>query len=169
MAAGLGGAAMLFRRFVEDAPEVVSHVDLTRYAGTWYELARYPMRSERDCFGVQAHYHLRDNGTLDVVNECRKGGFDGPVKRVHGNARVVDPATNARLKVRFFGLFGGDYWILDLGRNYEYAVVGDRKRRHLWILSRTPQLPRDVMERILNRAQEKGYTLGRLLMTPQAG
>ncbi len=151
------------------APElsVVPHVDIGRYVGTWYEIARYPNRFQRECVAVTADYSLRDDGRIRVVNACRKGGFDGPIKRVEGKAWVVDRETNAKLKVQFFWPFRGAYWIIDLGEDYEYAVVGHPKRKYLWILSRTPDLPEETYRSITERLVRKDYDPARLRKTPQ--
>lgn len=137
--------------------EVVEHVDLDRYLGTWYEIASYPAWFQRNCTAVTADYSLRDDGLIRVVNSCRKGSLDGPLKRSTGRARVVDRATNARLEVSFFGPFWGDYWIIDLDPDYQWAVVGGPKRKYLWILSRTPQMDPALYDEIVARLPAKGY------------
>ena len=148
--------------------EVVDFVDLERYAGKWYEIARYPTSFERDCVGVTAEYSLRDDGKVDVVNTCRKFTLEAPAEEIEGVARVVDPVTNAKLKVQFFWPFEGDYWIIELDENYQYAVVGSPDRRFLWILSRTPAMDADIYEGILETLPEREYDPDRLLLTPQA-
>lgn len=144
-------------------------VDLARYAGKWYEIARIPYWYERDCYASTAEYTLTDGRKpkIKVVNACHKGSLDGPVKEVHGTARVADPETNARLKVRF-GLFAsGDYWIVELAPDYRYAVVGTPDRSKLWILSRTPTMDEDLFDRLVARAEEEGFDTTRLIRTPQ--
>ncbi|MBW2467622.1 MAG: lipocalin family protein, partial [Deltaproteobacteria bacterium] len=100
--------------------ETVGYVDLSRYTGQWYEIARYKHRFQEGCVGSKATYTLRDDGKITVVNECYEGSFSGKHRSVKGKAWVVDKKTNARLKVSFFWPFAGDYWIIDLGRDYEY-------------------------------------------------
>ena len=119
---------------------VVPYVDLNRYTGTWYEIARYPNSFQEGCVGSKATYTLRDDGKISVLNECYDKAFDGRIKSAKGKAWVVDKVTNARLRVSFFWPFSGDYWIVDLGKNYEYAVIGHPKRKYLWILSRTREI-----------------------------
>ena len=145
----------------------VAKVDLARYLGTWYELARLPMRFEKDCVGVTATYSKREDGALEVVNRCYKKWLDGEMKESHGRVKVVDTATNAKLKISFFGPFCGDYWILDLGESYEYAVVGEPGRDYLWILSRTPSLPEPKIQALLDRAKEQGFDVSKIYRTPQ--
>lgn len=153
----------------DDLPpvRVVPKVDLQRYLGKWYEIASFPQRFQRGCVGSMATYSLREDGEINVVNECHKETLDGPIKVAKGHAWVVDKATNAKLKVMFFWPFSGDYWIIDLGPNYEYAVVGDPSRQYLWILSRTPALEEQVLKGIRERLLEQKFDLSKLQMTPQ--
>jgi len=146
---------------------VADNVDLARYAGTWYEIARYPNFFEQGCVGVTAEYTLRDDGRVDVVNTCRKSTLDGEVETIEGVARVADPETNAKLRVSFFPPFEGDYWIIELDQEYAYAVVGEPSRNTLWILSRQPVLDDDVYQGILDRLPELNYDPERLQLTPQ--
>jgi apolipoprotein D and lipocalin family protein len=147
--------------------QVVSSVDLNRYAGTWYEVARYPNRFQRDCVGdVTATYELAKDGKVRVLNACREE--NGDLKTAEGTARVVDPETNARLEVTFFWPFSGDYWIINLGPNYEYAVVGEPSREYLWILSRTPRMDEATYDVLLQRIARQGYDTSKLVRTPQS-
>ncbi len=147
--------------------ETVPHVDLARYAGTWYEIASYPQRFQKGCTGTTATYRLRADGTVEVLNRCARDSLDGRITVARGRARVVDKSSNAKLKVSFFWPFWGDYWIIDLGRDYEYAVVGHPSRKYLWILSRTPTMAPAVYEGILERLREQGYDTGLLRKTLQ--
>lgn len=135
----------------------VSFVDLARYAGRWYEIARYPNPFERNCAGVTADYSLHSDGEIRVVNTCRKFRLDGPLDVVTGRARIVDPGRNSKLKVRFFGPFEGDYWIIGLGINYEYAVVSAPDREFLWILNRTPRMDPKVLYTIIAGLPALGF------------
>lgn len=148
-------------------PKVVPYVDLKRYLGTWYEIARYPQRFQEGCVASKAVYEPGRTGKIQVYNECRQDSLEGAVKSVRGKAKVVDPITNAKLKVTFLWPFYGDYWIIDLGENYEYAVVGHPKRKYLWVLSRTPEMEESVYRAILERLEKQGYDTGRLMRTPQ--
>ncbi len=144
--------------------QVVEYVDLERYSGKWYEIARYPHKFQEGCVGTQATYTLIGD-RLSVLNECYEESQPGKVRSAKGRAWVVDRETNAKLKVSFFWPFSGDYWIIDLGDNYEYAVVGHPKRKYLWILSRTRELRDTSYERILNRLENQGYDTSKLLKT----
>jgi apolipoprotein D and lipocalin family protein len=145
----------------------VPKVDIARYMGTWYEIALYPQRFERGCTGSTATYTLRPDGTVEVVNRCALDSLNGRPKVAKGRARVVDRETSAKLKVTFFWPFWGDYWVIDLGPQYEYAVVGHPGRKYLWILSRTPTLAPEVYDGILERLRAQGYDTGRLVRTLQ--
>lgn len=143
--------------------KVVESVDVDQYLGTWYEIARYPNRFQKNCFRSRAQYSLREDGDLKVVNTCHKGSRDGEMDTANGKAWVVDKVTNAKLKVQFFWPFSGDYWIIDLGDNYEYAVIGEPKREYLWILSRQPQMAQDTYRQLAKGIAEQGYDPNRLI------
>ncbi len=145
--------------------ETVAHVDLARYVGTWYEIASFPQSFQRGCVATTATYTIRGDGDIDVLNRCRKDALDGKEKSALGRARVVDGATNAKLEVSFFRPFWGDYWIVDLGADYDYAVVGHPGRDYLWILSRAPAMPEATYEGILERLKAQGYDTSRLKRT----
>ena len=146
--------------------EVVPHVDLNRYAGRWYEIARLPNRFEKKCAGsVTATYRLKDNGKVEVVNRCRKSS--GDYTTATGKAKVVDKTTNAKLKVTFFWPFYGDYWILDLGENYEYAVVGAPNRKYLWILSRNREMDESLYRTLLAKMAARGFKTEQMIKTLQ--
>jgi len=141
---------------------VVPQVDLSRYAGTWYEIASFPQRFQKGCLDTQAVYTPRDDGTLEVLNSCFR---NGKIDTAKGKAWVVDKATNAKLKVSFFWPFRGDYWIIELGKDYEYAVVAGPSRDYLWILARTRTLDQGFVDAIVERLKERGFDTTKLRMT----
>ena len=144
--------------------EVVVSVDLSRYVGRWYEIARLPNRFQKKCAdSVIADYTLRSDGNIQVVNRCRKAS--GEFTTAKGKAKVVDKKTKAKLKVTFFWPFYGNYWILDLGPNYEYAVVGEPGRDYLWILSRNPQIDETIYQQLLAKMQARGFDTTRMIKT----
>ena len=147
--------------------KTVEHVDVARYMGTWFEIAKFPQRFEKGLVGVTANYTLLPNGTVEVINKGYEGDFNGDLKIAKGKARVVDTATNAKLKVSFFWPFTGNYWIIELGKDYEYAVVGDESRKYLWILSRTPQMDETIYNELIKHAQDKGFDISKLERDPQ--
>ena len=146
---------------------VVDSVDLQRYLGKWYEIASYPAWFQKGCTGSTAEYSLLPDGKIQVINRCRKGSLDGPLKESKGKAEVADTTTNAKLKVWFFWPFKGNYWIIELEQNYQWVVVGEPSRKYLWILSRTPTMDEAVYKGILERLPQKGYDPAKLQRTAQ--
>lgn len=146
----------------KNSPSTVSYVDLKKYLGRWYDIAHYPFYFQKDCNGSIAEYSLKENGDIQVVNSCNKGSLDGPVKKVKGKAWVVDKKTNAKLKVQFFWPFSGDYWILDIAKDYSWVIVGHPERKYLWILSRKPGKPAEI-NNILQIIRGKGYNPDKLV------
>jgi len=147
---------------------VVPSVDLERYAGKWYEIARLPNRFQRDCAAnTTATYTLRPDGKITVINECSKA--DGRRKSAKGTARVADPkGPNTKLKVSFFWPFSGNYWIIELDPEYRWAVIGEPGRDYLWILSREPRLDEGLYTQILERAKQQGFDVARVMKTVQS-
>ena len=145
----------------------VGNVEVSRYLGLWYEIAKYPVSFEEGCVGVTAEYTLNPDGSIKVVNTCYPGTLDAEPTTIEGVAQIADPATNAKLNVAFFGPFGAPYWIIDLDPDYQWAVIGEPSRTFLWILSRTPTLDDAVYQDILSRLPAKGYDVSRLELTPQ--
>ena len=168
ISSSLGISAFAMGRPKPQLPlETVGHVDLRRYTGVWYEIARLPQKFEKSCVGVTATYEINSDGNLDVLNSCRVDSLGGRLKTARGTAKVVDAQSNAKLKVTFFWPFYGDYWILELGPNFEYSVVGSPDRAYFWILSRTPSLPNTIVNGILTRFSAKAFDLSGIYRTPQ--
>ena len=149
----------------QSAPlDVVPAVDLARYIGRWYEIASFPQRFQKGCTDSRAEYRIRPDGDVEVLNSCLR---DEKVDTAKGKAWVVDKATNAKLKVSFFWPFRGDYWIIDLSKDYEYAVVSAPSMQYLWILSRTPQMEEQRYQEIVARLKDRRFDVERLIRTPQ--
>lgn len=153
--------------------KTVPTVDLQRYSGKWYEIARYPNKFQKQCAGnTTATYTLKPKGRVEVVNECIKA--NGVKDKAKGEAKTVEGSQNAKLKVRFAPSFlsfisavWGDYWIIELGPDYSYSVVGDPDREYFWILSRKPEMSDALLQEILRRAEAAGFDPGRVQKTPQ--
>ncbi len=151
--------------------ETVAYVDLEKYAGDWYEIAKIPNKFQSDCASnTTATYKLREDQKIDVINRCVEK--DGSVNEVKGIAKVVDEKTNSKLEVSFvrilgISLFWGDYWIIGLDENYNYAVVGNPSRKYGWILSRTPKLSEAELEKVYSILREHGYDPADFVMTAQ--
>lgn len=154
----------------EDRPslQVVKDVDLHRYLGTWYEIASIPTYFQRGCIATKATYSLRKDGRIQVENECRRKTVDGDIQRAVGTAWVAgNGRETAKLRVQFFWPFRGDYWIIDLDKDYRYAVVGHPSRDYLWILSRTPTISQDLYAALLQKIKGQGYNTSLVFPTPQ--
>lgn len=162
----IGGCAGVETR--KELP-VVSSVDLRRYAGAWYEIARLPMWFQRHCVDSRAVYTVRSDREIGVHNECVTD--TGRIEQAEGVATVVDPTTNAKLSVVFDNWFAklmgssrdGNYWILDLDADYRTALVGTPDRRHLWILARSPHIDQATYERLVQKGRDLGYIVEDLI------
>lgn len=142
--------------------EVVPHVELEKYLGKWYEIAHLPARFQEGCSDTTATYTLSKDGSISVLNECIR---NGKVKKAKGKAKVVDKSSGAKLRVTFFRPFYGDYWIIKLGNDYDYAVVGTPNRKYLWILSRTPQMDDNLFSSLIEFVKSKGFNVENLIRT----
>jgi len=153
--------------FNRDLPTVDS-VDLSRYSGRWYEIARLPNIFEKaDMTNITADYDLLPSGLVSVCNSCRKG--NGRESEISGVARPLD-GTNTKLEVafapallRFLPFVWGNYWILDLDSEYQWSLVGEPTRKYMWILGRQPDMDEDVFRTICSSAQDKGYDITDLM------
>lgn len=146
----------------------VSKVDINRYLGLWYEIARIDHSFQKDCVASTAEYSLRPDGDIKVINRCRKKNTIGEVAEIEGKAWIINKNTNAWLKVQFFWPFRGDYVIIDLDeKEYSYAVVGHPSRNYLWVLSRRPQMDDETYGELLNKISKQGYNLDRIKKYPQ--
>jgi apolipoprotein D and lipocalin family protein len=148
-------------------PAVTPKVDLVRYMGTWYEIAKYPNRFQQGCLCTTATYALKPNGKVAVVNQCCTA--EGRMRKAKGWAKVADPVTNAKLRVTFFWPFFGDYWILDLDADYTRVLVGSPDRRYLWILARKPRMEEAEYQLLTQRAATLGFDPSRLVRTEPCG
>ena len=164
--------AVVGRAQAQAPVRTVASVDLNRYVGEWFEIARFPNRFQKQCVGdVRARYVRRADGLIDVVNRCRTADDQ---TEAAGVARVVDARTSARLKVRFapawlsfLPVVWGDYWIIGLAPDYSWAVVGDPARDYLWILARTPRLDDRSLALARTAARDNGFNVERLVVTQQ--
>ena len=141
---------------------VIDTLDLNRYLGEWYEIARFDHSFERGMEQTKAVYTLREDGKIDVLNTGIK---DGKPKEAKGKGKLTD--TPALLRVSFFGPFYSDYRVMLLDSAYQYALVGSGSDDYLWILSRTPQLADDDKVTILNEAKRRGYDTEKLIWVKQ--
>ena len=141
----------------------IEKLDLNRYMGKWYEIARFDHSFERGLEAVTATYSLRPDGKIAVINQGYKNGVNGKLKVANGKARQPDPDDPGKLEVAFFLFFYADYFILELGENYMWALIGSSSAKYLWILSRTPVLDDNTTREILGKARERGYDTSKLI------
>ncbi|MBS1519524.1 MAG: lipocalin family protein [Bacteroidetes bacterium] len=161
--AGLGIAA--FALATRNKPlKTVGHVELEKYLGKWYEIAKFPQSFENGCTNVTAEYSLRDDGKISVVNSCTK---DGQPKTTEGIASIDDKESNAKLEVQFQWPFSGKYWIIALAPDYSYAVVGHPNRKYLWILNRKPIMDTMTYNHLVLVAASRGFDIRKLVKTVQ--
>ena len=149
------------------APEPAKPVDPARFTGRWYEIARLPSPYQKDCFGSTFDWVRRDDGALDVVVACRLGSPAGKLKTQRGRAAVLDPKTNAKLRVSFMGgLASAEYRVLDRADDYSWVLLGTSGGRYMWVLSSRPKLPEALREQALARAKALGYAVNKLIHAP---
>lgn len=151
----------------------IAALDVPRYMGTWYEIAKYPNRFQKKCVAeTQAQYKLQANGSVQVINRCRKD--TGEIDEAIGEARQMGVATSPKLQVRFapswlsmLPFVWGDYWVIDLDDGYQLVAVSEPKREYLWVLSRAPTVDAKSYDALLVRLKEQGFDLGRLELSRQ--
>lgn len=151
----------------------IAALDVPRYMGTWFEIAKFPNVFQSKCAGgTRAEYRLREAGQLQVINRCRLE--NGDLIEAVGTARQIGPATSPKLEVRFapdwlafLPFVWGDYWVIDLDEHYRLVAVSEPRREYLWILARTPQVGADDYNSLLARLAQQGFDLRRLEVTRQ--
>ncbi len=146
----------------------VTELDLGKYMGTWYEIARYPHKFEKGLVGVTATYSLLPDGKITVVNQGYKNSLNGELSVARGKAKLPDKSQPGKLKVSFFWIFYADYFVLDLDPGYQWAVIGSSSDNYLWILSRSPQMDEALYNQLIEKIRNRGYDLSRLEKVPQS-
>jgi len=151
----------------KEYPELptVKQVDIQKYKGTWYEIARFEHFFEKGCKNVTATYKIREDQKIKVINRCTKIK-DNSITEATGVAYAVDN-SNSKLKVSFFRPFYGDYYIIDLANDYSYAVVGNPNRELLWILARSKTMSKELKEKIVSKLPSFGFDSSKLIWTIQ--
>ena len=151
----------------------IASLDIQRYMDAWYEIAKFPNRFQRKCVAnTRAHYLAQTDGRVQVLNSCVTA--EGETIDALGKAQQVGSATSAKLKVRFapawlswLPMVWGDYWVIDLDRDYQLAAVSDAKRDYLWVLSRTPQVNPKAYDALLDRLKAQSFDIQKLERTTQ--
>ncbi|MDA3891508.1 MAG: lipocalin family protein [Salinivirgaceae bacterium] len=147
---------------------VVANLDLQKYLGTWYEIARYDHSFERGLVGVTAKYSMREDGKLKVLNSGYKNSLEGEYSEAIGKAKIPDPVNDpAKLKVSFFLFFYGDYYVMELDTDYQWAIIGSSSDKYLWILSRKPQMENEMYSELLEKLKKRGYDVSSLIKVEQ--
>lgn len=152
--------------------KTVSYLDPERYMGTWYEIARYENRFQKNCYATQVNYALRENGTVAVTNTCSLKANPLETTTANGIAFIANKETNAQLKVgfaplfKYLGWFTGDYWVMKLGPNYEYAVIGTPNYKYFWIIAREAELPESLYQELVDFAVEQGFDAQKIIKSP---
>ena len=142
---------------------VVNELDINKYLGKWYEIARYDHSFERDLVGVTATYSFREDGKIKVVNSGFEKTLNGEKSVAIGKAKIPYKNVPSKLKVSFFWFFYGDYFVLDLDENYQWAIIGSSSDNYLWILSRTSTLEKNLYNELLDKLTNRGYDVNKLL------
>lgn len=153
--------------YSQKVPSVVSAVDLNRYKGTWYEIARLPNFFERKLKCTSATYTLRDDGKISVLNAGNYITEPQKTNSANGLAWIPDKRFPAKLKVQFFWPFSGDYWIMDLDKDYRYVLVGDPALKYLWILCRDKKMDETTYNTLLKKAIDNGYDVKSIIKVEQ--
>ncbi|AXS80872.1 lipocalin family protein [Dechloromonas sp. HYN0024] len=156
-----------------NAVRTIPSLDVARYMGTWYEIAKYPNWFQKKCTGgTRADYSPMSDGRVKVINRCRIAG--GDMTEAIGVARQVGPTTSAKLEVRFapawlsfLPFVWGDYWVIELDDDYQLVAVSEPKREYLWILSRTPKVDPVSYSALLTKLRQKAFDLHKLEVTQQ--
>ena len=160
-------AASLFSCKTTQSLSTVNEVDIRKYSGQWYEIARLPNSFEKGLECVTAIYTLKESDKIEVLNKGYSVKKEGEFKTAKGTARVPDSDFPGRLKVSFFWPFSGDYYIISLDENYSYALVGDPSRKYLWVLSRDRTLDDQVYSDLIELARNKGFETDNLIRVNQ--
>ncbi len=148
---------------------VVKELKIEKYLGKWYEIARFDHKFERGLVGVTASYSFREDGKIKVINSGFKETLNGEKSEAIGKAKIPDPNIPAKLKVSFFWIFYGDYFVLELDKNYEWAIIGSSSDKYLWILSRNPKMDEILYNELLNKLTKRGYNIDKLISVEQRG
>lgn len=147
---------------------VIKELDIDRYLGTWYEIARFDHSFERGLVGVAADYSMREDGKIKVINSGYKDSLSGKFSKAIGKAKIPDPVNEpAKIKVSFFWIFYADYFVLELDKDYNWAIIGSSSDKYLWILSRNPQMDANLYRELLGKIEKRGYDISKLIKVVQ--
>lgn len=168
-----GTTSEVYAQQAEQPVNTIATLDVPRYLGTWYEIAKYPNWFQKKCVSnTKAVYSSKPDGNLQVLNSCKTAS--GEISAAEGTARQIGPKDSPKLEVRFapewlsfFPFVWGDYWVIDLDPQYQVVAVSDPRREYLWVLSRTPQLDPKVYDDLLQRLKQQQFDIRKLELTLQ--
>lgn len=163
--AGALALALLSAPAMAAAPQPANKIDLTKMTGRWFEVARFHNHRQKDCFAAATEW-VRNGDGFAVTNICRKGAVNGPVQTVKASAKVVDPATNAKVRMTFMKVVGQEYWILDRAPDHSWFILATPGGNFVWLFSRQAQMPATARSAAVSRIKALGYDTGKLLFTP---
>ena len=140
------------------------NINIERYLGKWYEIARYDHKFEKGLTGVTANYSMKPNGKIKVINSGYAGNLNGEYKSVEGKAYIPNPDNSGHIKVSFFWIFYADYFVLDIDeKDYNWAIVGSKSNNYLWILCRNPKISDDLYNELIRKIENLGYNSSKLI------
>lgn len=146
--------------------KAVDTLDIKKYAGLWYEIARLNHSFEKGLVGVTSEYVIKDDGSIEVLGVAYRDSLSGEKTQIVGKVHIPDKKHPGILRVTYFLFFNADYRILEIEEDYSAALIGSSECDHLWIVSRTPRLPKEKLEDLIKRAQNRGYDTEALLFIP---
>ena len=157
---------LFFDDYNIEPPKTVKYVSLEKYCShPWYEIARFPFSKEDGLHNIVAKYSILSDRSIQVVNEGLTN--DNKLQSAVGNA-TSDDSSNSKLSVTFFWPFSGKYWIIEIGDNYEYSIVSDSNRKHLWILADSPKIDSNKVSAIKKLLVKNGFDINKLIYTKQS-
>jgi lipocalin len=149
--------------------QTVKQLEIEKFLGQWYEIARFPHSFEKNLVGVTANYSINNDGKIKVINQGYKDSLHGKIKTAVGKAKIPNPELPGNLKVSFFWIFYSDYLVMELDSiDYQWAVIGSSSPDYLWILSRTPQMDEDIYQNLIQKIKKRGYDLSKIIRVEQA-
>lgn len=148
--------------------ETVQTLDLPRYMGKWFEIARFDHRFEHNLVGTTIEYTLLPNGEIEVINSGYWGNFSGSLQKARGIAKITNPSEPGKMKICFFLRFYAEYNIMEVDEeDYSYALIGSETSDYLWLISRTPRLSQNDIHHLLTKAKQRGYDTSMLKWVKQ--
>ena len=165
----MAGSAVMLSACQASMPplETVDYVDLERFMGDWYVIGNIPTFVEKEAYNAVETYELNEDGTIATTFTYRKGGFDGPMKKMQPKGFIVDEESNAEWAMQFIWPFKGEYLVIYLDDDYSTTIIGRNKRDYVWLMARTPTMDSSKYEAAVKYIQQVGYDISELRKVPQ--